>query len=98
MNTKTQYLYYINFITWDIVFTRSLGRLSHRAAMEYTNPTGNRPGATQASTRNLHHSSPSHLRLLSSVIARVSRLIVATQQVKGKHNNIYMQALEKLWF
>jgi hypothetical protein len=54
---------------------------SHRAAAAHTNPTGNRPGATQASRRNLHRSSSSHLHLLSSVTARVSRLIVATQQV-----------------
>jgi hypothetical protein len=33
---------------------------------------------------NLHRSSPSHLYLLSSVTTRVSKLIVATQQVKGK--------------
>jgi hypothetical protein len=44
-------------------------------------PTGNRPGATQASRRNLHHSSSSHLQLLSSITARVSRLMVDTQQV-----------------
>jgi hypothetical protein len=42
-------------------------------------PTGNRPGATQASRRNLHRSSSSHLQLLSSVTARVSRLMIATQ-------------------
>jgi hypothetical protein len=42
-------------------------RLSHRAATEQSNPTSNRPGAIQASRRNLHHSSPSHLHLLSSV-------------------------------
>jgi hypothetical protein len=35
----------------------------------------------QASRRNLHHSSSSHLQLLSSVTARVSGLMVATQQV-----------------
>jgi hypothetical protein len=59
-------------------------RLSHRAALEQANPTCNRLGETQASRRNLHHSSPSHLRLLSSVTARVSRHMVATQQVNGK--------------
>jgi hypothetical protein len=41
-------------------------------------------GATQASRRNLHHSSSSHLHPLSSVTVRMSRLMVATQQVKGK--------------
>jgi hypothetical protein len=41
-------------------------------------------GGTQASRRNLDYSSPSHLRLLSSVTTMVSRLMVATQQVKGK--------------
>jgi hypothetical protein len=78
-----------NFITQNIVFTRRLGQLSHRAAAEHTNPTGNRPGAMQASKRILQHSSPSHLSLLSSVIARVSRLMVATQQVKGENIIIY---------
>jgi hypothetical protein len=85
-NVKIEYqcLYYIHFVTWNIVFTRRLGRLSRRAAVEHTNPKGNRPGSTQASRRNLHCSSPSHLHLLSSVTTRVSRLMVATQQVKGK--------------
>jgi hypothetical protein len=41
------------------------------------------------SRRSLHQRSPPHLHLLSSVTARVSRLMVTTQQVKGKHNNIY---------
>jgi hypothetical protein len=49
-----------------------------------SSPTGNRPGAIQASKTNLHHSSPYCLQLLSGVTARVSRLMVATQQVKGK--------------
>jgi hypothetical protein len=84
VKTENQCLYYLNFIIWNIVFRRRLGRLSCRAAAEHTNPTGNRPGATQASRRNLHRSSPSHLRLLSSVTTRVSRLMVSTQQVKGK--------------
>jgi hypothetical protein len=44
-------------------------------------PTGNRPVATQASKRNLHRSSSFHLQLPSNVTARVSRLMVATQQV-----------------
>jgi hypothetical protein len=47
------------------------------------------PGATQASKRILQCSSPSHLRLLSRVTARVSRLMVATQQVKGENIIIY---------
>jgi hypothetical protein len=34
-----------------------------------------------ASRRILHHKSPSHLHLLSSVTARMSRLMIATQQV-----------------
>jgi hypothetical protein len=88
-NSENQCLYNINIITCDNVFTMRLGRLSLWAAAEHTNPTGNRPGATQASRRNLHHSSLSHLHLLISVTARVSRLIVITQQVKGKHNNIH---------
>jgi hypothetical protein len=41
-------------------------------------PTGNQLGATQASKRNLRRSSSSRLQLLSSVTARVSRLMVAT--------------------
>jgi hypothetical protein len=58
-----------------------LYRLSHRAATEQSNPTGNRPGAMQAPRRNLHLSSPSHICLLSSITTRVSRLMIATQQV-----------------
>jgi hypothetical protein len=79
VNTENQYLYYINIITWFL--HRRLYRLSHRSAAEHTNPTGNRPGATQASRRNLHRSNSSCLQLLSSVTARGSRLMVATQQV-----------------
>jgi hypothetical protein len=86
---KNQSLYNINFITRDIDFTRKLGWLSHRAAAEHTNSTGNRPGATHASRRSLHHRSPYHLQLLSSVTARVSRLMVATKHVKGKTIMIY---------
>jgi hypothetical protein len=44
-------------------------------------PTGNRMMATEASRRNLHRSSLFHLQLLSSVTAKVSRFMVATQQV-----------------
>jgi hypothetical protein len=72
---------------------KRLDRFSHRAAVEHSNPTGNRPGATYASRRNLHQRSPSHLQLLSSVTARMSRLMVATQQVKQKSND--MHALNK---
>jgi hypothetical protein len=39
-------------------------------------------GAMQASRRIHHQSSPYHLQLLSSVTARMSRLMVATQQMK----------------
>jgi hypothetical protein len=46
-----------------------------------TIPIGNRSGVTQASRRNLHCSSSSHLQLLSSVTATMCRLMVATQQV-----------------
>jgi hypothetical protein len=89
VNIENHCLYYINFITRNIFFTRRLGRLSRRATAQHTNPTGNRPRETLASRRSLHHKSLSHLQLLSSVIARVSRLMVATQQVMGKHNNIH---------
>jgi hypothetical protein len=58
-----------------------LYRRTHRAAAEQSNPTSNRPGVTEAPRRNLHHSSPTHLCLLSGVTARVSGLMVATQQV-----------------
>jgi hypothetical protein len=56
-------------------------RLSHQAAAEYINPHRQSTGAIQASRRNLHHSSSSHLQLLSSITARVSRIMVATQQM-----------------
>jgi hypothetical protein len=72
-------VYYINFITRNIVFTRTLGRPSHRAAVEQSNPTGNRLGTMQPSRRIHHQSSPSHLHLLSSVTAQVSRIMVATK-------------------
>jgi hypothetical protein len=84
VNTENHCLYYKNFITWNIVFTRRLGRVSHWAVAKHTNPTSNRPGATLASRRILHRTSPSHLQLLSSITRRVSRLMVATQQVKEK--------------
>jgi hypothetical protein len=84
VNTENQYFYYINFITRIISLQRRLYRLSHWAAVEKSNPTSNQPGATQASRRNLPYRSPSHLHLLNNVIARVSRLMVATQQVNGK--------------
>jgi hypothetical protein len=81
VNTENQCLYYINFLTQNVVFTWRLGQLSRHAAAENSNPTDYRPGAMQSSRRNLHHTSSSHLCLLRSVIARVSRLMVATQQV-----------------
>jgi hypothetical protein len=79
VNTENQCLYYINFITRILSLHRRLYQLSHQAVAEQSNPTGNRPGATQGSRRNLHHSSPSHFQVLSNVIARVKRLMVATQ-------------------
>jgi hypothetical protein len=81
VNTETQCLYYTNFITQVLSLHGRLYRLSHQAAAEQSNPTGNRPGVMQAPRRNFHRSSPSHLCLLSSVTATVSRLMVATQQV-----------------
>jgi hypothetical protein len=54
---------------------------SRRVAAEHTHPTGNQLGATQASRRNLHHSSSSHLQLLNNITARLSRVMVATQQM-----------------
>jgi hypothetical protein len=47
-------------------------------------------GETLASRKILPRRSPSHLHLLSRFTARVGRLMVATQQVKGKHNNKYI--------
>jgi hypothetical protein len=78
LNTENQCLYYINIITRDIVFTQKTISTLVEQQRNTPIPTGNRPGATQASRRNLHHSSSSHLQLLSSVTARVSRLMVAT--------------------
>jgi hypothetical protein len=52
-NIENQCLYYINFISWLLSLQRRLYRLSHRAAVENSNPIGNLPGATQASSRNL---------------------------------------------
>jgi hypothetical protein len=100
VNTENQCLKYINFIARILSLQRRLYLLSHRAAGEHTNPTCNWPGATHASRRSLHHRSPSHLYPLNSVTTRVSRLMFATQQLKGKHNNIYiyMQALNKQRF
>jgi hypothetical protein len=89
VNRENQCLYYVNFIIRILSLQRRLYRLSQRAAAEYTNPTSKRSVAMLASRRSLHHRSPSHLHLLSSVTSRVSRLMVATQQVKGKHTNIY---------
>jgi hypothetical protein len=71
VNTETQCLYYINFYYKGYCLYMEDYIDIHRAAAEQSNPTGNRPGATQAPRRNLHHSSPSHLCLLSSVTARV---------------------------
>jgi hypothetical protein len=89
VNTENQCLYNINFITRNIVFTRRLDQLSHRAAAENSNLTCNRPGATHAYRRCLCRRTPSHLHLLSSVTARLSRLMVTTQQVKGENIIIY---------
>jgi hypothetical protein len=44
-----------------IVFTqKTISTLPRRAVVKHTNPTDNRPGAMQASERNLHRNSPSH--------------------------------------
>jgi hypothetical protein len=48
VNTENQCLCHINFITWDIVFTRRLYRLSHQAVEKQSNPTGNQPGGGNA--------------------------------------------------
>jgi hypothetical protein len=72
------------FITRLLTLHRRQCRLSHQAIAEHTNPTSNRPGATQVFRRNLHRRSPYCLQLLSSVTTRVNRLMVATQQVKEK--------------
>jgi hypothetical protein len=74
-------LLYKLLLEWILSLHGRLYQHSHRAAAEQSNLTDNRLGATQAPRRNLHHSSPSHLCLLSSVTARVSRLMVTTQQV-----------------
>jgi hypothetical protein len=95
VNTKNQCLKYINFITRILSLDRRLYWHSHRVAAEQANPTGNQPGATYASRRSLHHRSPSHLRLLSSVTARVSRFMVATQVSEEENIIIYMQAPNK---
>jgi hypothetical protein len=72
-----------------IVFTKKTISTLLLSSSENSNPQANRPREMQASRRNLHFSSPSHIHLPSSVITRVSRLMVATQYVKGKHNSIY---------
>jgi hypothetical protein len=71
-------LLYKFYYTGYYLYTENY-RLSHQAASEQVNPTVNRPGTTQASIRNLHRSSSSHLRILSSLTVRVSRLMIATQ-------------------
>jgi hypothetical protein len=81
VNTETQCLYYINFYYKGYCLYTEDYRLSHRAAAEQSNPHRQSVGAMHAPRRNLHCSSSSHLCLLSSITARVSRLMVATQQV-----------------
>jgi hypothetical protein len=81
VNTENQCLYYMKIITRDIVFTqKTISTISSSSSGTHQS-TGNRPGVTQASRRNLHRSSSSHLQILSSVTARVSRHMIATQQV-----------------
>jgi hypothetical protein len=84
VNIENQCLQYINFITRLLSLQRRLDELSRRVTAENSNPAGNGQGATHASRRNFHQISPSHLQLLSNVIARVSGLMVAIQRVKGK--------------
>jgi hypothetical protein len=72
-------LYYKN-----IVFTKKTILTLSSSSNGNSNPIGNQPEETQAYRINLHRRSPYHLQLLSSVTARVSRLIVATQQMNGK--------------
>jgi hypothetical protein len=68
--------YYMKYCLYTEVYIDSL------VEQEWNTPSHRQStGATQASRRNLHRSSPSHLQLLSNVTARVSRLMVATQQV-----------------
>jgi hypothetical protein len=69
--------YYMGYCLYTEDYIDSLVKKQRNNAT----PTGNRPGATQASRRNLHRTRSSHLQLLSSVTARVSGLMVATQQV-----------------
>jgi hypothetical protein len=69
-------LYYMG-----IVFTEKTILTLLLSSSKNSNPTGNQSGATQASRRNLHRSSPSHLHLLSNVTVRVNKLMIATQQV-----------------
>jgi hypothetical protein len=75
-------LYYI-----DIVFTQKTISTLSSSSSGTIQPHRQTIGATQASKRNLRHRNPYLLQLLSSVTTRVSRLMVASQQVKGKHNN-----------
>jgi hypothetical protein len=69
-------LYYMN-----IVFTEKTISTLSSSSSENSNPIGNKPGATLASRSILPRRSPSHLHLLSRFTARVSRHMVATQQV-----------------
>jgi hypothetical protein len=70
-------LYYMKYYLYTEDYIDSLVEQQRSTPI----PTGNRPVATHASRRNLHCSSSFHLQLLSSVTTRVSRLMVATQQV-----------------
>jgi hypothetical protein len=73
INTENQCLYYINIITRDVVFTqKNISTLS-------SSSSGTHQSHMQSAGGNV--SSSSHLQLLSSVTVRVSRLMVATQQV-----------------
>jgi hypothetical protein len=72
-------LYYTN-----IVFTDKTILTPSSSNSGKLQPHRQSTGATLASRRSLHHKSPSHLHLLSGVTARVSRLMIVTQQVKGK--------------
>jgi hypothetical protein len=69
--------YYTKYYLYTVDYIDSLVEQQRNIPIS----TGNRPGAMQASGRNLHHSSSSRLQLLSSVTARASRLMVSTQQV-----------------
>jgi hypothetical protein len=73
-------IYYMEYC----LYKKTISTLSSSGSGN-SNPTSNRTMATQAFRRNLHHSSSSHLCLLSSLTARVSGLMVATLQVKEKN-------------